>query len=156
HYTAEAVAHESGHTFGLQHQSTYSGSTKTNEYNPGDSNTAPIMGDSYYAARGLWWYGLSSLGPTTYQDDMATISHNSFGYRTDDDNGIATALAGQGTGNLSGAGVVAKISDSDVFSFQTAGGPASITVNANNIGPMLDLRASLYNSTNHLIVSSDT
>src|SRR5262249_54929550 len=27
-YTADAISHEAGHTFGLQHQSSYSGSTK--------------------------------------------------------------------------------------------------------------------------------
>src|SRR4051812_1619796 len=40
-YTAEAISHEAGHTFGLQHQSSYSGSTKTAEYNPGAAGKAP-------------------------------------------------------------------------------------------------------------------
>src|SRR5262249_16944128 len=87
-YTADASSHEAGHSFGLQHQSQYDDAgTKIAEYysGPGDGR-APIMGVSYYAPRGLWWYGTSSTGPTVYQDDMAVISDstNGFGYRPDD------------------------------------------------------------------------
>src|SRR2546430_9638540 len=73
-YSSEAAAHEAGHAFGLQHQGTWSGSTLTNEYNPGTSASAPIMGDSYSATRGLWWVGTPSSSPTATQDDMAGAS----------------------------------------------------------------------------------
>src|SRR5882762_5322245 len=84
-YSAEAAAHEAGHAFDLQHQGTWSGSTLTNEYNPGTSAAAPIMGNSYSTTRGLWWNGTPSSSPSAIQDDMAVISgsNNGFGYRTD-------------------------------------------------------------------------
>ena len=49
--------------FGLQHEQQWNGSTLASEYyyGPGDG-TAPIMGDSYGAARSLWWYGTSGSG----------------------------------------------------------------------------------------------
>ena len=77
----KATAHEAGHEFGLNHQSTWSGTTLTAEYNPGNSPTAPIMGNSYSAERGIWWNGTSDVSSTTMQDDMAVISNstNNFG-----------------------------------------------------------------------------
>ncbi len=42
---------------------------------------SPIMGDSYYATRGVWAQGTSSLGPNVIQDDLAVLSANNFGYR---------------------------------------------------------------------------
>src|SRR5262249_44133799 len=93
-YTGEASSHESGHTMGLQHPSAYSGTTKTAEYQqgPGDG-TAPIMGNSYNAQRGMWWYGLSSVSSTTYQDDMAVIGSNSFGFKPDDAGSTVSSAA---------------------------------------------------------------
>ena len=90
-YVAEATAHEAGHAFGLEHQSVWSGGLKINEYNQGDSLRAPIMGTSYYAARGLWWYGTSSDPGGPLQDDMAVIASptNGFGYRADDHSDVA-------------------------------------------------------------------
>ncbi len=67
---------------GLVHQSAYSGTTKTAEYQMGLADgTAPIMGNSYYVGRGMWWYGQDTNGSTVYQNDMAVIGSNSFGYR---------------------------------------------------------------------------
>ena len=64
---------------GLQHQSSWSGGTKTAEYQsgPGDG-TAPTMGNSYGASRSMWWYGLNTND--VYQNDMQVISANPFGY----------------------------------------------------------------------------
>ncbi|MHB8902624.1 MAG: zinc-dependent metalloprotease family protein, partial [Thermoguttaceae bacterium] len=92
-YIGEAVSHESGHAFGLYHQSTYDASgTKTAEYSTGSGDWAPIMGNSYYNARTTWHNGTSSLGSTTYQDDMALLSSttNAFGYRADDHGGTSS------------------------------------------------------------------
>ena len=79
-YVAEAAAHEAGHTFGLRHQSLYDANgVKTQEYYQGTSAIAPIMGNSYYGARGLWYYG-TSTSATTYQDDMAILTNTSNGF----------------------------------------------------------------------------
>src|SRR5439155_25781130 len=60
---AEAAAHEAGHNLGLQHHSIFDGTgQKTDEYDPGTAATAPIMGVSYDATRGLWAIGPSSPG----------------------------------------------------------------------------------------------
>jgi hypothetical protein len=136
-YTGEASSHESGHTMGLQHQSAYSGTTKTNEYQqgPGDG-TAPIMGVSYNAQRGMWWYGQSSTSSTTYQDDMAVIGSNSFGFKPDDaGNTVATAAPLVVAGNqVSTSGIISSMSDVDVWSFSTDTSQVSLSVAAPTIG----------------------
>jgi serralysin len=91
-FTAEAISHEVGHSLGLSHQSTYDAfGNQIEEYNSGsgsgDTGWAPIMGVSYYQNLTTWHNGTSSLGATSYQDDMSIISaaNNGFGgYRTDD------------------------------------------------------------------------
>jgi hypothetical protein len=159
-YVAEAIAHEAGHAFGLQHQSTYSATgALTNSYNPGTSVIAPIMGTSYYATRGLWWYGTSSSA-NTMQDDLAILSgsNNAFGYRTDDHGNtaeLADALAVSGS-SISGAGIIEKMTDSDVFSFSTAGGSFSLAANVAQYGAMLDLKLELRAADGTLITSANT
>lgn len=149
-YTGDASSHEAGHAFGLQHQSKYDSSgAKVQEYSTGTDGglTAPLMGDSYYATRSLWWYG-TSTSSTTYQDDMAVISRsaNGFGYRPDDHGntaGSASPLTVSGTA-ASGDGVVTQTSDVDVFSFSTGSGPVSFTVSTptpvNDLAPRVELR----------------
>ncbi|MGA2497866.1 MAG: fibronectin type III domain-containing protein [Tepidisphaeraceae bacterium] len=160
-YTAEAAAHEAGHAFGLDHQSIYSASgQKTDEYSPGDSQRAPIMGDSYDAARGLWWKGTSSASASTIQDDMAILAgpNNGFGYR-DDHIGhtlaTATPLAISGTG-ISGSGIITTTSDVDVFSFTTGSGQVTLNGSVINTGPTLDLKLKLYNAAGTLLTAADT
>ena len=144
-YTGDAASHESGHGFGLNHQSTYSGTTKTVEYStgPGDG-TAPLMGDSYAARRSLWWYGQSSISSTTMQDDMAVISGpaNGFGYRPDTDAGTVTPLAQSGA-QVSASGLIITTSDVDYYGFSSGAGTVSFTVtvpaDVSNLAPMVEL-----------------
>jgi hypothetical protein len=94
---SDAIAHENGHALGLQHQSLWSGTTLLNEYDPGNSQRAPIMGTPYNATRGLWRVGTSSLGSTNIQNDAAVIQSNS-GIQTTSptgyvDSGIGHTLA---------------------------------------------------------------
>lgn len=139
-YTAEASAHEAGHTFGLQHQSQYDATgTKIAEYYQGNGATAPIMGNSYYATRGLWWYG-TSVTATTYQDDMLVLSNtsNGFGYRTDV------------------AGIIEKTTDTDKYVFTTAGATEVFTVNVAANGPMLDAKLYVVDAANAVWGTADT
>ncbi|HEY7119950.1 MAG TPA: fibronectin type III domain-containing protein [Tepidisphaeraceae bacterium] len=159
-YSAEAAAHEAGHAFGLQHQSTWSGSTKTAEYAPANAaGDAPIMGSSYTARRGMWWYGTASDSPTHIQDDLAVISSttNGFGYRADDfgnDLPSASALTLNNT-SASAAGVIEKTSDQDVFSFTSGAG--AVNFSADRVtGGMLDLKLSLRDSAGNVLASADT
>jgi len=146
---SEASSHETGHAFGLRHQSLYNAAgQKTAEYYTGPGNgTAPIMGNSYNATRGLWWQGTSSEGPTAIQDDLSLISRpfNGFGYRPDDYGntaGTAALLSGSG-GPLSASGVITTTSDVDYFSFETGAGQVTLSVTLpaqNNLDARLELR----------------
>lgn len=146
---AEASSHETGHGFGLEHQSQYNaGGAKIAEYYAGANGKAPIMGNSYSATRGLWWNGPNTNGPNSIQDDMARIARatNGFGYRPDDHGntpGTATQLSGPG-GELSGSGVIATTSDVDYFAFETDAGEVTLTVTLppnNNLDARLELRS---------------
>lgn len=159
-YVAEAAAHEAGHSFGLEHQSVWNGSTKVSEYNTGDSLRAPVMGASYNAARGLWWLGRNALpgGPT--QDDMAVVSGatNNFGYRADDHGnsvGAATPLSPSGA-NVYGSGIITTTGDVDYFSFTTTPGTVRFTVSPASFGATLDATLELRDAVGTLLVSADT
>jgi Calx-beta domain/RTX calcium-binding nonapeptide repeat (4 copies)/Metallo-peptidase family M12B Reprolysin-like len=158
--TAEAISHEAGHTLGLDHQSSYSGATKTNEYNPGGSGWAPIMGVSYYENLTTWHNGQSAEGATIYQDDMAIIASasNGFGgYRVDDygnTNVTAKALSVSGP-SVSGSGLISQNNDIDVFSFTTDAGSISLNVDVAAVGANLDAVAELYNSSGSLVASNN-
>ena len=159
-YTAEAAAHEAGHTFGLSHQKTYNAQGGlVAEYNQGDANRAPIMGNSYYATRGLWWNGPSGSA-TLMQDDMSIISSasNGFGYRADDRGnsaGAATALTMAGT-SATGSGIIEQTSDADFFSFTTSAGQVSFTGNVAAYGATLDLKLEIQNGAGTVLASADT
>ncbi len=161
-WVGEATSHEAGHLFGLQHQSIYDASgSKLAEYAPGDSQRAPVMGNSYSAARGLWWIGKSSVSQFTTQDDVAVISgaSNGFGYRADEAGGT-TATAGNlsVTGNsYSASGVITTISDVDLYRFTVpSNGTVTINLNVAQFGAMLDGKLQLEDSTGQVLVTADT
>ena len=157
-YVAEAVSHEAGHAFGLQHQSSYNASgQKTAEYNAGNSNWAPIMGVGYYSARSTWHNG-QTTSATTYQDDLAVISRsaNVFGYRPDDAgdttfNAKPVTVAGN---QISASGIVGRMTDADYFSFGTAGGPVSISLSVAALGPNLDSTLELRNTSGNIVATA--
>jgi len=160
-YTADAIAHEVGHSFGLRHHGSFDANgVMTAEYDRGTSLAAPIMGTSYYAQRGLWSYGPTSSA-TTMQDDLAVITNlstNGFGYKQDDYGSTAataTTLSGFGTA-LSAYGVIEKSTDADYFKFSTVGGTVSIAANVAKYGAMLDLSLELRDINNNLIAIADT
>jgi hypothetical protein len=160
-WIGDTVSHESGHTFGLQHQSTYDANgVKVNEYNHGDTSWAPIMGTSYYTTSVTTWYnGTSSLGATTYQDDMAVIvgTANGFGFKADDrGNTQATASPLSVSGNSwTGSGLVGQNSDSDVFSFHVSTEDTYRTsVTVASAAPNLDSAVEIRNSAGVLLGSA--
>ena len=159
-FVAEAAAHEAGHSFGLEHQSVWSGGVKTSEYNQGESVRAPIMGTSYYATRGLWWNGTSSLPGGPLQDDMSVIARptNGFGYRADD-HGNTAATADplvQNGANVTASGVISTTSDVDYFSFTATAGTVQFSVNPATFGGMLDATLELRDATGTLLATANT
>lgn len=175
-YTAEAAAHEAGHSFGLMHQSSYS-TVPFTEYSLGNyvkdptlpgvqqpyqpGSESPIMGNSYYAERGLWWNGPTPSGSTVLQNDLAILSNssNGFGYRLDDHGstaGAASDLTIQPTGQFSITGVIENTADKDFFRFTTLGGPFNITVSPYELGGMLDASIFLYDINGTLLAMAGT
>lgn len=158
-FTADAISHELGHSFGLNHQCVYSGTTLTQPYNSGPGNgTAPLMGSSYGAARSIWWYGTSSSS-TIYQDDMAVIAGatNGFGYRPNPGNttaATAAPLTVQNTTGLSASGVIIHPTDQNYFKFTAGAGQVGFTVSvnagANNLAP----RIVLLDATGSTVIAS--
>ncbi len=123
-YVADACSHETGHTLGLNHQSTYDANCNFQyEYNPGTGSGeigwAPIMGNSYSKNLSLWHNGTTNQGCNKSQDDVAIIagSANGFGFRPDDvaaTTRTATSLPVNGQ-TLSTTGLINNSADADIF-----------------------------------------
>ena len=158
-YVGEATAHEVGHSFGLLHQSLYSGTTLVQQYYSGDANRAPIMGNSYSSVRGMWWNGTSSSS-TTIQDDLAVIASptNGFGYKVDDV-GDTTSTAGTlsiNNGNISASGIIGNTGDADYYILDIpVNGTMAINLNGPN-GAMLDAKLEVRLSDGSVWLSSDS
>jgi hypothetical protein len=154
-YIAIAAAHESGHAFGLEHQSVLDANGNlVSEYNPGDAASAPIMGLPYNAARALWWIGPTDTG--AIQNDEAVIAGaaNSFGYRPDP-YGQTLAAATPLTllnGQAAVSGVIDTPASADWFTFTTSGGAASFTATTAAVGPTLHARLELWSAAGPIAV----
>jgi hypothetical protein len=159
-YIAEACSHETGHTLGLQHQSTYdSYCRKTAEYLAGQGNGqigwAPIMGVGYYRNLTTWHKGKSSIGCTTIQDDINHIAtNNGFGLRADDygeGTDLATDIIPNGS-SFQVSGIINSAADKDMFKIELPGiqnfkliaFPQH--VGASNTGADVDIKISLLDA----------
>lgn len=156
-YVAEAASHEAGHTLGLRHDGTstagyYSG------HGSGETAWAPIMGVGYYNNLSQWSRGEYADASRT-EDDLAIItSQNGFGYRVDDygdTNGTASAANLVNSTTIDAAGLIETNTDVDVFNFTTGAGSISIDVQEFELGPNLDILASLYDSSGSLVTSAN-
>jgi len=160
-YIGEVASHESGHGFGLLHQSTYDqNGVKTNEYNPGDGTWAPIMGVANVPFATTWYNGTSSAGPASYQDDMAVLagSVNGFGYRNDDhgNTSASATLLTAASGIWSGSGIIETNTDVDVFSFEaTTPDTYRIGLDVAEIGANLHAIVELRNAAGALLAAAN-
>lgn len=160
-YVAEATAHEIGHALGLRHQSSYSGTTRTAEYNPGTSAKAPIMGNSYSATRGLWWNGPNEISSSSIQQDLLAIldSGNGTELVADDAGDIVTGavplvVSGSSATLPFDVGVVSSTSDVDIYSVALPNGSVSIYAEPASAGGMLDLSLALLDQSGSVVATS--
>jgi hypothetical protein len=162
---SEAASHETGHTLGLYHQSTYDvNCVKISDYNPGigsgEISWAPIMGVGYYRNVTTWYNGPNPYGCTNYQNELDIITGlNGFGYRTDDYSNTFAGATSLGLVNneFQATGMIEKNSDADVFKFTMPMyapfhfDASPYNVGSNEAGSNLDIQVTLYNSSNTAI-----
>src|SRR5690606_34974756 len=122
----------------------------------------PIMGIDYSGIihKWSWWHNATSSGNRTLQDDIAVIAGrlNAYdgssgdGYRPDDHGGTlasATALPYFGA-TQSIMGIVERMEDVDMFSFQSTGGRYSI-VAGRDAPSGVDVKLSIYDAAGEMI-----
>ncbi|MBA3485329.1 MAG: hypothetical protein H0T51_26340, partial [Pirellulales bacterium] len=155
-YTAEAAAHEVGHTLGTSHDGT-STQSYYEGHGSGATGWAPIMGLSYYEEISQWSRG-EYPGANETQDDLAIITGaNGFGYRSDDYGsaiGTASALDVSGT-TVFNSGIIERTADVDYFVFSTGGATINLDINPFYRSANLDILATLYNSVGSIIATSN-
>src|SRR5262245_50428523 len=81
-YIGEACSHECGHSLGLSHDGTTTGTEYYQGQGSGETGWAPIMGNSYYQNVSQWSKG-EYANANNKQDDLAIIA-SYVGYRPDD------------------------------------------------------------------------
>ena len=166
-YVAECCTHESGHTLGLSHQSSYDANcVLTETYNTGvgsgETGWAPVMGNSYYKNMTGWNDGPTPYGCANVQDNLTIItSQNGFTYRPDDyTETVSSSAYSLGSSSFSVDGLISTNTDKDAFrfilnangSFHMDATPFSL---GNNVGANLDIKISLYNASQTLIRTYD-
>lgn len=117
----EAVAHEAGHTFGLNHD----GGPASPNYYDGHGQWAPIMGRPTSVSTPVTqWSRGEYAGATNNEDDLAIIARST-DYRPDD-YADTTAAATVVASNSVTSGNIGRTGDRDVFAVDVANGALSV------------------------------
>jgi hypothetical protein len=157
---AEAVAHEVGHNFSLQHDGVTTASAQSvlpkcatvTGYYCGHAQWAPIMGVGYYKPVVQWSKGEYASANNTSQDDVSLIA------------GKAPYRADENDGTIAGAGVVlptaapARITtrtDTDTYLLGTCSGPVTVTATPWPLSPNLDIKLDLLTAGGAVQTSAD-
>lgn len=166
---AEAVSHESGHTLGLYHQSSYSSTCTLNSayhtgVGTGEISWGPIMGNAATRNATQWNYGPIPNGCSNLQDNLTVITtKNGFGYRPDDfaDLHISASPVTISNNAFSRTGVITTSTDKDFFRFDIGQkGNLKLTVAPysvaeGNSGANLDVKIILQDSKGNDIRTYD-
>ena len=157
---AEAISHESGHTFGLQHQSNWSNNcTLVSGYHTGvgtgETSWGPIMGNAASKNVTQWNYGPIPNGCKLLQNNLDVITTtNGFTYRPDDYADLYTSanIINVAAGVFTKTGVIATSNDKDYFRIDLSQNGRMIlnakpfSVGPNNGGANLDIKLILQDS----------
>lgn len=178
-YIAECITHESGHTVGLSHQSSYNQGCELIEpyatgTGSGETGWAPVMGNSYYRNMTGWNDGPTPYGCSLTQDNLTIItSQNGFDYREDDhDDEMNENATWVNEISFNKGGIISTNTDKDVFAYNLTHDAAvhfeakPFGLNNTTDGANLDIKIELfdserrlmgtYNPQNRLDVSIDT
>jgi len=154
-YIAEAAAHECGHTLGLLHDGTTTGTEYYAGHGTGATGWAPIMGNGYYKSLTQWSRGEYASANNT-EDDLAIIGSGGAPNRVDDYPATAATAPRLGNGaSLNAAGLIGPTGDVDVFSFAAGTGQVSLTLSPAAAAPNLDARIELRSDTGTIVASSN-
>ena len=157
---SEAISHELGHTFGLNHD----GRTPNEDYyqghGSGATSWAPIMGVGYSVNVVQWSKG-EYTNASNKEDDLARITNatNGFGYMVDDVGGTTTSAAvlsvNPSTEAISQVGLIERSNDIDFYTFNTSGGITTIVATPAAPSANLDIAIEVQDSTGALVVASN-
>ncbi len=141
---AEAVTHEVGHNFGLQHDG-----NATQGYDRGHGAWAPIMGVGYDRPISQWSKG-DYAGATNQQDDVAII-RGIVGSRADEAPGIVLAAPEVPAGTA----YVDSRTDVDTYLLGTCSGALTVAASPLPSQANLDLQLTLLDDLGKVVATDD-
>ncbi len=154
-YIAEAATHENGHTLGLYHDGTTTGSAYYGGHGTGETGWAPIMGNGYSRNVTQWSRGEYPDANNT-EDDLAVMQTNGISYRADDKgNGTADASTIPAGSSFVVGGRIERNTDVDVMRFTSGAGTLTVTASPAVKGPNVDILTELRNSSGSLVAASN-
>ena len=167
---ADAISHESGHTFGLLHDGCTT-TTPAVEYYPGSNGWGPIMGAPYGQELTQWSKGEYAGGANIsngkiqsgQQDDLALIAakiaevNKVDGYRADDYGDTISQAAAISLDDGSGfvSGIIGRTADVDYFSFTGTGAALDFWVGGGPDVTNLDVLVKIYDSGGVVLAEYD-
>jgi hypothetical protein len=154
-FIAEAVSHEVGHNFGLQHHGISADASTgrlRQEYYHGAGAWAPIMGCGYSRTVTQWSHGEYVGASQPGQDDLAVIALNA--PLAADDHAGSAAGATPLTSGVATAGLITSAVDEDWFSVTSLGGATSVVVDDDPLGN-LDVRLDVLTADGTPVATSN-
>ena len=157
---ADTISHEAGHTFGLNHDGLVGRAEYYFGHGTGATSWGPIMGAPFTKNVSQWSKG-EYKGANCYEFDIEIIANkvNGFGFAPDDAGdtlGTAAPLSFTGS-TIEQRGVIDKLGDRDVFSFNTTRG-GGMLVSASGIGNQVgncDVQLDVLNA-NGVVLGTNT